>query len=43
LQSSYPKLKNWLNRYLQSPMFTRVMAKYPLWLECGEEVIFVGQ
>jgi glutathione S-transferase len=43
LQSSYPKLKNWLNRYLQSPMFTRVMAKYPLWLECGEEVIFVGK
>jgi glutathione S-transferase len=43
LQSPYPKLKNWLNRYLQSPMFTRVMAKHPLWLECGEEVVFFGQ
>ena len=43
LQSPYPKLKNWLNCYLQSPMFTRVMAKHPLWLECGEEVVFVGK
>jgi glutathione S-transferase len=43
LQSPYPELRKWLNRYLQSPMFTRVMAKHPLWLECGEEVVFVGQ
>ncbi|TWX65098.1 glutathione S-transferase [Colwellia sp. C1TZA3] len=43
LQSPYPKLKNWLNRYLQSPMFTKVMVKHRLWLECGEEVIFVGK
>jgi glutathione S-transferase len=31
LQSPYPALKHWLNQYLQSPMFTKVMAKYPLW------------
>jgi glutathione S-transferase len=31
LQSPYPEVKRWLNQYLQSPMFTRVMAKYPLW------------
>lgn len=43
LQSPYPKLKQWLNNYLQSPMFTKVMAKYPLWLESREEVIFVGK
>ncbi len=43
LQSPYPKLKQWLNNYLQSPMFTKVMSKHPLWLESGEEVIFVGK
>lgn len=31
LQSPYPNLKQWLNGYLQSVMFTKVMAKYPLW------------
>lgn len=43
LQSPYPNLKAWLNNYLQSPMFTKVMAKYPLWLDSGEEVVFVGK
>jgi glutathione S-transferase len=43
LQSPYPNLQRWLNNYLQSPMFTKVMAKHPLWLEHGEEVVFVGQ
>jgi glutathione S-transferase len=43
LQSPYPNLQKWLNRYLQSPMFTRVMAKHPLWLDSGEEVVFVGK
>jgi len=41
LQSPYPKVRQWLNQYLQSLMFTKVMAKYPLWLESGEEVIFI--
>ena len=40
VQSPYSNLKKWLNNYLQSPMFTKVMAKNPLWLDSGEEVIF---
>lgn len=43
LQSPYPNLQAWLNRYLQSPMFTKVMAKYPLWLDSREKVVFVGK
>jgi glutathione S-transferase len=42
LQSPYPKVRQWLNNYLQSPMFTKVMAKYPLWLDNHEEVLFAG-
>ncbi|WP_077285035.1 glutathione S-transferase [Cognaticolwellia aestuarii] len=42
LQSPYPNLKRWLNNYLQSSMFTKVMAKHPLWLDSGEEVVFAG-
>lgn len=42
LQSPYPKVKQWLTNYLQSPMFTKVMAKYPLWHEGCDDVIFVG-
>ena len=40
LQSAYPKLREWLNRYLQSPMFTKVMAKYPLWLDERKDIFF---
>jgi glutathione S-transferase len=40
LQSPYPKVRQWLNNYLQSPMFTKVMAKYPLWLDDHELVLF---
>ncbi|GHE81351.1 glutathione S-transferase [Thalassotalea profundi] len=40
LQSPYPKLKQWLNRYLQSPMFTKIMTKYPLWTEQSDQIIF---
>jgi len=42
LQSPYPNVRLWLNNYLQSPMFTKVMAKYPLWLTSHEEVLFGG-
>jgi glutathione S-transferase len=42
LQSPYPRVKQWLNNYLQSPMFTKVMAKYPLWLDNHEVVLFGG-
>jgi len=40
LQSPYPKVRQWLNSYLQSPMFTKVMAKYPLWLDSHKVVLF---
>ncbi|RKF17425.1 glutathione S-transferase [Alginatibacterium sediminis] len=40
LQSAYPKLRLWLSNYLQSPMFTKVMAKYPLWQEGQAELKF---
>lgn len=40
LQSPYPKVRQWLNNYLQSPMFTKVMAKYPLWLDNQNVVLF---
>lgn len=42
LQSPYPNVRQWLNSYLQSAMFTKVMAKYPLWLDNHEEVLFGG-
>lgn len=31
LQSPYPNVRRWLNGYLQSVMFNKVMTKYPLW------------
>jgi glutathione S-transferase len=40
LQSPYPKLRQWLNHYLQSRMFSKVMAKYPMWLDSKEDVVF---
>jgi glutathione S-transferase len=42
LQSPYPKLRHWLNRYLQSPTFTKVMTKHELWLENRKDVYFGG-
>ncbi|ALO34077.1 glutathione S-transferase [Colwellia sp. MT41] len=42
LQSPYPRVRQWLNSYLQSPVFTKVMAKYPLWLENRQDVLFGG-
>jgi len=40
LQSPYPKVRSWLNNYLQSLMFSKVMAKHPLWLDNHQEVQF---
>lgn len=40
LQSPYPQLKHWLNQYLQSAMFNKVMTKYPLWHVKSEPVVF---
>jgi len=39
-QSPYPKLRAWLNRYLQSPMFTKIMAKHDLWIDSHKDIIF---
>jgi glutathione S-transferase len=33
LQSPYPKVRQWLNHYLQSAMFTKVMAKHDVWVK----------
>lgn len=43
LQSNYPKLKHWLSTYLQSPMFTKVMAKHPVWSSKSETTIFAAK
>ncbi|MCL1049889.1 glutathione S-transferase [Shewanella abyssi] len=40
LQSPYPKLRQWLNQYLQSRMFSKVMTQYPMWLDTKEDVVF---
>jgi len=42
LQSPYPRVRQWLTNYLQSVMFTKVMAKYPLWLNKKEQILFGG-
>ena len=42
LQSPYPKIRHWLNHYLQSPTFTKVMAKHELWLENNKNIYFSG-
>ncbi len=40
LQSPYPMVRQWLNCYLQSPVFTKVMAKHPLWVDEPQNVLF---
>jgi glutathione S-transferase len=40
LQSPYPKLRQWLNHYLQSRMFSKVMVQYPMWIDSKQQVIF---
>ena len=42
VQSSYENVKRWLNKYLQSALFNKVMAQYPIWEEGNESVIFCG-
>ncbi|HEY7866966.1 MAG TPA: glutathione S-transferase [Psychromonas sp.] len=39
-QSPYPLVRAWLTKYLQGPMFTKVMAQHPLWFECHQAIIF---
>ncbi|KVX01681.1 glutathione S-transferase [Shewanella frigidimarina] len=40
LQSPYPKLRQWLNDYLQSRMFSKVMVQNPMWLDSKQDVVF---
>ena len=40
LQSPYPKLRAWLNRYLQSAEFTKVMVNPPFWEKTQPAFIF---
>lgn len=42
VQSPYPKCRDWLNRHLQTPLYTKAMAHYPLWLE-SQETFLLGQ
>jgi glutathione S-transferase len=41
LQSPYPKLRHWLNNYLQSALFSKVMADVERWQE-NDPVIYFG-
>ena len=40
LQSPYPKLRVWLEKHYQNPLFSKVMKKYPQWLDTKEDIIF---
>lgn len=42
-QAPYPHLQKWLKGHLQSPLFSRAMRKYPLWLDDYETVLFGGE
>ena len=39
LQTPYPNVRQWLNTQLQQPLFTKAMAKFPLWTDNQEEFI----
>jgi len=39
-QAPYPKLQAWLKTHIQSRLFSKVMTKYPLWLDKHEVFIF---
>ena len=40
LHGPYTHLQRWLNYHLQSRLFSKVMFKYPLWLDKHEECLF---
>ena len=42
IQAPYPKLRVWLNGHLQSRLYSKAMAKFPLWLDEHEECSFGG-
>ncbi|MCK8044094.1 glutathione S-transferase [Shewanella sp. 1CM18E] len=42
LQSPYSEVRRWLDDFLQSPMFSKVMAQFPVWKEGANETLFGG-
>ncbi len=40
VQSPYPNVQRWLKGLLEQPLFTKVMAKYPLWDEQQKVCLF---
>jgi glutathione S-transferase len=42
LQAPYPKVREWLNKQLQQPLFTKAMAKFPLWTD-NHEAFLLGK
>lgn len=40
VQSSYTHVKRWLNSYLQSAMFNKIMAPNPIWEEGNKGIVF---
>ena len=40
VQSPYPNLRAWLEIHMQSRLYSKAMAKYPLWLDEHKECIF---
>lgn len=36
----WPHLHPWLKTHMKSDLFTRIMPKFPLWKETGEEILF---
>lgn len=40
LQAPYPKLQKWLDKHYQNPIFSKVMKKYPQWLDNKESIVF---
>lgn len=43
LQAPYPNLRRWLDHHLHLPVFTKVMAKYPEWLDQQQEFLLGGK
>lgn len=40
LQAPYPYLRTWLKSHMQSRLYGKAMAKFPLWLDGHEECLF---
>jgi glutathione S-transferase len=43
LSAPYPNLQRWLNQHLQSPLYTKALAKYPRWSQDNQDTLFAAQ